>query len=52
MGLSLNNLLWYGDEGEDMVIVSGAKHGCTLPTKIKVCFNALEISQFTFKQKV
>jgi hypothetical protein len=49
MSLSLQHLLRYADEGEDML---NRNVTASLPTRIKSCFNAMETSQFTFKQKV
>jgi hypothetical protein len=50
MGLSLQHLLQYANDGEDMLnrIVTGDE---SLPTRIKVWFNPIETSQFTFNKK-
>jgi hypothetical protein len=45
MDLSLQDLLQYTDEGEDMlnmIVTGGWIMGASLPTQIKACFNAME----------
>jgi hypothetical protein len=47
MDLSLQDLLQYTDEGEDMlnrIVTGGRIMGATLPTQIKACFNETEPS--------
>jgi hypothetical protein len=48
MDLSLQHLLRYADEGEDMLNHMDA----SLPTQMKACFNAMETPQFTLNQKI
>jgi hypothetical protein len=54
MGLSLQHLLWYADEGEDMLnwIVTGDESWVHHYQPKSACFSAMETSQFTFNQKV
>jgi hypothetical protein len=55
MDLSLQHLLRYTDEGEDMlnrIANRGRIIGVSLPTRIKACFSAIETSQFTSSLKV
>jgi hypothetical protein len=55
MGLTLQHLLHYADEEEDMLnrIFTGDKSWVHhYQPKLKACFNAMETSQFTFNQKV
>jgi hypothetical protein len=48
MGLSLQHLLWYADEAEDMLkrIVTAS-----LPTRMRAYFSLMETFQFTLIQK-
>jgi hypothetical protein len=50
MGLSLQHLLRYADEEEYIRMINIM--GALLLTRMKVCFSAMETSQFTFNQKV
>jgi hypothetical protein len=48
MDSSLQHLLWYADEGEDML--NRIATGDELQNRIREYFNAMEISEFTFNQ--